>query len=71
MTIRPHHVGLVDRCRNEDGTIRHKNGSAHIGTLRGIYGHDFAAGRRPDMKLDTLLHESGAPSLSQYLKKQR
>lgn len=71
MTSRTYHLGLADRCRNEDGTIRHKNGSAHIGTLRGIYGADFAAGRRPDMKLDTLLEESGAASLSQYLKKQR
>jgi hypothetical protein len=39
--------------------------------LRQTYGTDFAAGRRSDMKLSTLLDQSGAPSLRQYLKRSR
>src|SRR5579872_4182809 len=47
--------GLDGRCRDLDGTIRQKRGDTLIGTLRGIYGDDFAQGRRSDMRLDTLL----------------
>jgi hypothetical protein len=62
------HPGLDDRCRDNNGEIRHKNGSTRIGTLRQTYGEDFAAGMRSDMKLDTLLERTGVNSLSQYLK---
>ena len=63
--------GLDDRCRDSDGEIRHKNGATRIGTMRETYGQDFAAGFRSDMKLDTLLDRTGAPSLSQLIKRGR
>jgi hypothetical protein len=61
-------TGLDNRCRDNNGEIRHKNGSTRIGTLRQKYGEHFAAGMRSDMKLDTLLERTGFESLSQYLK---
>jgi hypothetical protein len=61
--------GLDNRCRDKNGEIRHKNGSTRVGTLRETYGENFAPGVRSDMKLDTLLDRTGAPSLRQYLKK--
>ena len=60
--------GLDDRCRDQNGQIREKNGSTHISTLRQTYGEDFAAGRRADMHLNNFLDDVGAPSLSDYLK---
>jgi hypothetical protein len=60
--------GLDQRHRDEDGTIRRKNGSTLIGTLRETYGADFAAGYRSDMRLDSLLHAEGAESLSELLR---
>jgi hypothetical protein len=62
-------AGLDNRCRDNNGEIRHKNGSTRVGTLRQIYGDDFAAGMRSDMQLDTLLERTGSQSLSQYLKR--
>jgi hypothetical protein len=59
---------LDGRHRNQDGRISAKQGNTLVGTLRETYGDDFAAGRRSDMKLSTLLQRTGAPSLSQYLK---
>ncbi len=50
---------LDGRHRDANGEIRRKNGNTEIGTLREIYGEDFAAGRRSDMKLETLLAETG------------
>jgi hypothetical protein len=63
--------GLDDRHRDEDGRTRAKNGNTRIGTLREAYGDGFAAGRRSDMKLDTLLEETGSSSLSDYLRRDR
>jgi hypothetical protein len=63
--------GLDNRCRDENGEIRHKNGATQVGTLRGIYGENFAPDVRGDMKLDTLLERTGAASLSQYIKNSR
>jgi hypothetical protein len=62
-------IGLDDRCRDNNGEIRHKNGATRVGTLRQTYGDKFAAGTRSDMKLDTLLSRTGARSLSQLVKK--
>ena len=59
--------GLDNRHRDVNGQIRAKNGTTQIGTLRQIYGDDFAAGVRSDMKLDTLLGRTGFDSLRQYL----
>ena len=61
--------GLDGRHRDMNGQIERKHGNTLIGTLRQTYGEDFAAGRRSDMKLSTLLQEAGTPSLRQYLKK--
>jgi hypothetical protein len=68
-TTKKCHTGLDDRCRDNNGEIRQKNGATQVGTLRGIYGESFAPGVRSDMKLDTLLERTGAASLSQLLKK--
>jgi hypothetical protein len=61
--------GLDDRCRDNDGEIRRKNGATHVGTLREAYGDGFAPGVRSDMKLDTLLKRTGARSLTELVKK--
>ena len=63
--------GLDQRHRDANGEISRKHGNTMVGTLRQTYGTDFAAGRRSDMKLSTLLDQSGAPSLRQYLKRSR
>ena len=61
--------GLDDRCRDQDGEIRRKNGNTRVGTLRETYGPGFAAGVRSDAKLSTILGRAGARSLSQFIKK--
>jgi hypothetical protein len=61
--------GLDNRCRDNNGEIRHKNGATRIDTLRQTYGDNFASGVRGDMKLDTLLARTGSKSLRQFLKK--
>ena len=53
--------GLDDRHRDEDGKTRTKNGNTRIGTLREIYGENFAAGRRRDMKLEVPVGGDGQP----------
>ena len=63
--------GLDGRCRDDSGEIRHKNGTTKVGTLREIYGDNFAPDVRSDMKLETLLDRTGSTSLSQYVKKSR
>ena len=61
--------GLDDRCRDQNGQIRAKNGSTLVRTLRDTYGEGFAPGVRSDMKLDTLLARQGAESLTELIKK--
>jgi hypothetical protein len=63
--------GLDDRCRDEDGSIRRKRGDTLVGTLRREYGDDFALGVRRDMRLDSLLDQVGAESLSEFLRRRR
>jgi hypothetical protein len=63
--------GLDHRRRDQSGQTREKNGKTLIGTLRKTYGPGFAEGRRSDMKLDTLLAEKGASSLSEYMRSQK
>ena len=60
--------GLDNRRRDENGQTRAKNGNTRVGTLRETYGENFAPGRRSDMKLDTLLEETGSASLTDYLR---
>jgi hypothetical protein len=61
-------VGLDQRCRDLDGEIRQKRGDTLVGTLRKIYGPDFAPGVRSDARLDTLRKRDGGESLSKILK---
>ena len=63
-------TGLDDRCRDQNGEIRHKRSDTLVGTLRKEYGEDFAKGIRSDATLGTVLERSGAESLSEYLKRQ-
>lgn len=63
--------GLDNRHRDNRGKTRAKNGNTRIGTLREIYGENFAPGRRKDMKLDSLLEETGSNSLADYRRKQK
>ena len=65
------HNPLDGRDRDENGEIRRKNGATKVGTLREIYGDDFAPGARSDMKLDNLLKREGAQSLSDLLKRKK
>ena len=62
---------LDNRYRDDDGRIHAKRGDTLVGTLRNIYGADFAPGRRSDMRLDSLLDAEGCSSLSQLIRKQR
>ncbi len=64
-------TGLDERCRDQNGQVRKKNGSTTVGTLRGIYGPNFAPGVRSDAHLRTLLSATGANSLSELRKKFR
>jgi hypothetical protein len=63
------HPGLDDRCRDQDGEIRHKRSDTLVRTLRDTYGPDFAPNFRSDAKLGTVLRETGARSLSDLRKK--
>lgn len=65
MTKQP---GLDGRHRDKGGEIHHKMGNTKIGTLRDIYGNDFAEGRRSDLKLENLLKDTGAKSLTDFRK---
>jgi hypothetical protein len=60
--------GLDNRCRDQNGQIRAKNGTTLVRTLRDTYGEQFAPGVRSDMKLGTLLDRKGAQSLTELLK---
>jgi hypothetical protein len=61
--------GLDSRHRDATGQIHHKQGNTRVGTLRETYGDDFAPGRRSDMKLEELLKETGAKSLTDFRKR--
>ena len=69
MSNRICNTGLDNRCRDQDGEIRHKNGNTRIDTLREAYGPSFADGFRGNMHLSTLLQRSGVRSLTEYLKR--
>jgi hypothetical protein len=64
-------IGLVKRCRNDDGAIRQKRSDTTVRSLRGIYGDDFAPGVRSNMQLGTLLNREGADSLREYVRRKR
>lgn len=56
-------------AETQDGAIRRKRGDTLVGTLRQIYGEDFAPGRCSDMRLDTLLNQEDAASLEALLRR--
>ena len=56
------------RHRDKSGRIERKHGNTKVAALRKEYGPGFAAGRRKDMMLKTLLKETGSESLHDYLK---
>jgi hypothetical protein len=59
---------LDGRHRDKRGKIEKKHGNTRVGTLRKEYGVSFAKGRRKDMRLKTLLKETGSASLREYLR---
>ncbi len=61
--------GLDGRHRDADGRISEKHGNTRVDTLRETYGDRFAPGVRGDAHLRTVLDRTGAPSLSQLVKK--
>jgi hypothetical protein len=69
MAKRNCNTGLDNRCRDNDGEIRHKRSDTLVGTLRETYGTDFANGYRSDAKLGTVLDREGADTLSDLLKR--
>jgi hypothetical protein len=68
MSKKPHSPGLDGRHRDKGGEIRHKMGNTKIGALRETYGADFAKGWRGDKKLNDLLRDTGAKSLTDFRK---
>jgi hypothetical protein len=63
--------GLDGRHRDEDGQIDRKHGNTLVGTLRQTYGEDFLADFRSDAKLETVLEETGATSLTELVRQHR
>ncbi len=64
---KPLKKGLDGRAE-EGGKISRKHGNTRVDTLRKTYGEHFAAGRRGDLHLATLLKETGSESLHEYLR---
>jgi hypothetical protein len=69
MTKKSCNTGLDNRCRDNDGEIRHKRSDTLVGTLRQTYGPEFAKGYRGDAKLGTVLESERAHTLSDLLKR--
>jgi hypothetical protein len=69
MAKRDCNTGLDNRCRDNDGEIRHKRSDTHVGTLRETYGSEFAKGYRSDAKLGTVLKREDVATLSELLKR--
>jgi hypothetical protein len=62
----PKQPGLDARHRDKNGEIHHKMGNTRISSLRQTYGDDFATGYRSDKKLENLLEDTGAKSLTDF-----
>jgi hypothetical protein len=69
MARRDCNSGLDNRCRDNDGEIRHKRSDTLVRTLRETYGEDFASDYRSDAKLGTVLKGEDANTLSELLKR--
>jgi hypothetical protein len=63
--------GLDKRHRDKDGEIDRKHGNTRVGTLRKTYGEDFLDDWRSDAKLETVLEDTEAESLTQLVKDYR
>ena len=63
----PKQPGLDGRHRDRDGEIHRKMGNTLVGTIRKT-DPGFAPGRRSDMKLENLLKEASAKSLTDFRK---
>jgi hypothetical protein len=61
--------GLDHRQRDADGEIRKKRSDTLVGTLRKMYGEDFAEEYRSDAQLGTVLKREGVETLDQLRKK--
>ncbi len=59
--------GLHGRHRDKNGEISRKHGNTLVGTLRGIYGPDFAEGCYDSETLSEALHKLDQQSLSQLV----
>lgn len=53
--------------RDSGSEIRRKSGTTTVGTLRRMYGEDFASSYRSDVKLSTLLERTGAKSVDELI----
>jgi len=53
------------RSRNESGPLRAKRGDTHVENIEKTYDRDF--GVRGDMRLDTLLKQTGMASLNDLI----
>jgi hypothetical protein len=69
VTNRIRQPGLDGRHRDVDGRISEKHGNTRVDTLRETYGDGFAPGTRGDAHLRTILDRTGAPSLTNLVKK--
>jgi hypothetical protein len=56
--------GLAGRHRDKNGEISRKHGNTLVGTLRQMYGADFARTFPETAKLSDVLHQLDEPSLS-------
>ena len=63
--------GLDGRHRDKSGEIDRKHGNTRVGKLRETYGEDFLTDYRSDAKLETVLREEDADSLSELLRRHR
>jgi hypothetical protein len=68
MISRMKEPGLDKRHRDQDGEIDRKHGNTLVGSLRKTYGDDFLPDWRSDAKLETVLEDSGAESLSELVR---
>jgi hypothetical protein len=69
MTKRNCDTGLDNRCRDNDGEIRHKRNDTLVRSLRDTYGPDFARGYRSDATLGTVLRNEGVATLSELIRR--
>jgi hypothetical protein len=63
--------GLDHRHRDKEGEIQRKHGNTLIGTLRKIYGQNFARGLSDEMRLSEALGRMPKDSLSQLVRDHR